>query len=37
MPFLFYLPFIIATGMFSVASESLSSTTRKPQPSENKR
>ena len=24
MPFFFYLPFIIATGMFSVATESLS-------------
>jgi len=31
MPFLFYLPFIIATGMFSVATESLS-TGSKPQP-----
>jgi hypothetical protein len=32
MPFLFYLPFIIATGMFSVATESLAAPARKAQP-----
>jgi hypothetical protein len=37
MPFLFYLPFIIATGMFTVATESLSPAAGKSQPSENKR
>jgi len=31
MPFFFYLPFIIATGMFSVATESFS-TGSKSQP-----
>jgi hypothetical protein len=31
MPFLFYLPLIIATGMFSVATEGLNPIARKPQ------
>ena len=36
MPFLFYLPFIIATGMFTAATESLSPAARKPQQRDDK-
>ena len=36
MPMFFFLPFIIATGMFSVATESLSPAARKPQQREDK-
>lgn len=31
MPLFFYLPFIIATGMFSVAAQSLSCSPKKAQ------
>jgi hypothetical protein len=31
MPFLFYLPFIIASGMFSMATESLAAKPEKEQ------
>jgi hypothetical protein len=37
MPMLFFLPFIIASGMFSVATESLTATTRKSEPQKRER